>query len=189
MNPLIFPEGSIAPLRLTGVQESMKPNDNTLTYWSYNFEVDLEQAEFLRDQVMERRAHPTWVPPGEPEPLDGVGGEDQQGVVANLRLSTKNPVPVLEVGGLYDVMLVPREELARASGGLTKLLNAVFGRTDANVGPVTIVPMVDLQATEYDQPPDMEGLPYLGEIDCDEWQRASLTERLILIARAREEQK
>lgn len=162
------------------------------SHWFYEFEPDRDQAA-----IMEMMATPTTeLSESDPNFLGDLEPPPLKVVVSPMRFGTNRPTPDLCVGDLFDVVLVPRKPLPVpewSDGGIRRLLTALFGKgeqeEDQNSGIVAIVPLRDLEAAEYDLPPDIEGLPDLTHIDGGQWMNMTTVERLQVIQQAREEQR
>jgi len=186
MDGPIFAEGVTTPMRLVGMKEVFHPSagDNH-SHWFYEFEPDMEQGALLDKQQSEL--------PDEDD-LESLLDGHQRAVVSPFRLGCRNPTLALGVGKLYDVILVPREPIPvpeLSENGLQKLLKRIFdpSEDENNLSKVlTIMPLQDLEAAEYDLPPDIEGLPDLTHIDGAQWMNMTVVERLSAIAQARAEQ-
>lgn len=185
----IFAEGVTTPMRLTGMREVFHPSGGrNHTHWFYEFEPDMEQGE-LMDSI---RAIPD-ADPNDPT-LDELMDGTQRATVGPFRLGTRRPTMDLCVGDLFDVILVPRDPLPvpEVEDRLGRVLRGIFDpqeSEDNSAKIVAIVPLHDLEAAEYDLPPNMEGIPNLEHIDGGEWMSMSVVERLSAIAEARAAQR
>lgn len=182
MDEPVFPAGVTVPMRLTSMREVFHPSaGRNHSHWFYEFEPDRDQA-VLMDHV---------IPPSEDDLETLLDRDEQKVVISPMRVGTTRPTPDLCVGDLFDVILVPREPIPipeMTDEGMQNLLGAIFG-SDTTSKVVAMVPLVDLEAVEYDLPPDIEGLPDLTHIDGGHWMNMSVTDRLQAIAEARREQR
>jgi hypothetical protein len=186
----IFAEGVTTPMRLVGMREVFHPSaGDSHSHWFYEFEPDMEQGALLAQQLNESRDQ-------DDLELENLLGGYQRAAFSPFRLGCKNPTLALGVGKLYDVILVPREPIPvpeLSENGLQRLLRHLFEPSeneDSDAGKImTIVPLQDLEAAEYDLPPDIEGLPDLTHVDGGQWMNMTVVERLSVIAQARKDQK
>lgn len=175
----LFDEGTIAPMKLVRIQEVFHPSAGRgHSHFFYEFEPDMEQAALAR-----RKKDPS---PTE-DTYNGDEFFEQRGAIGQLRLGLNLPHLDLCVGDLFDIVLVPRKPVEvpdLSESALGKVLARMFG----GGGDFVMIPPQDLEAIEYDLPPDIEGLPDLTHIDAGTWMNMGPMGRLRMIAEAREEQ-
>lgn len=185
----VFPAGITVPMRLTSMREVFHPStgDNH-SHWFYEFEPDMDQAALMDRDPTPTEDHYNG------DDLESLMDRDRRVVVSPMRIGTRQLTMALCVGDLFDVVLVPREPLPipdLSESALGKLMMRIFGKQeeqdDSNI--VTLVPLKDLEAAEYDLPPDIEGLPDLTHVDGAAWMNMTIVERLSVIAQARADEK
>lgn len=187
----VFPSGITVPMRLTSMREVFHPSAGKgHSHWFYEFEPDRDQAALME-------MNPDCEPDPDPD-LEALMDESppQKVVISPMRVGTTRPTADLCVGDLFDVVLVPRAPLPlpeMSDSGIRRLLTTLFGNGEPDDDPdarvVAIVPLLDLEAAEYDLPPDIEGLPDLTHIDGGQWMNMTTVERLQAINQARQEQR
>lgn len=189
MSDPVFAEGVTTPVRLAAMKEVFHPSAGERhSHWFYEFEPDMDQGA-LMDMIQDEK-------PDDDADLETLMLGEQRAVVSPFRLGTRRAAMDLCVGDLFDVILVRRDPIPVPEMGenaLQRLLRRLFEPSEAEDGDlgkiVTIVPLVDIEAAEYDAPPDMAGLPDLRHVDPVDWEVMSMAERLGVIAQARKEQR